>query len=175
MPPSTNLSKSQRNRLRSARDFSSYNYISSVSCDLCTSLGQDCLRMPGDSRLKCAECTRRGKPCVAMSWDSLDRTRENMKRDLSDDEKERDRLAQQLAEMIARISRKRVVLEQTEKRAADKMNCLVREMEEDGEDMTALVVDASALEANLSGLPEFTGNPFVGGTGVEASGSSQGS
>ena len=108
-----------------------------------------------------------------MSWDSLDKSRSNLRDDLSQDEKERDRLAEQLAEMIARISRKRIILEQTEKRAKEKMNCLVREMEEDGKDMTALVLDASALEANLSDFPGLAANPFAGETVTEASGSSQ--
>ena len=82
-----------------------------------------------------------------------------MKNDLASDEaeklrleKERDTLTLRLAEMVARVSRKRRVLEQTQQRAKEKMNCLVREMEEDGEDMTQTVIDASNLESDLFGF-----------------------
>ena len=75
--------------------------------------------------------------------------------------------------MIARISRKRIILEQIEKCTKEKINCLVRKIEEDGKDITALVLDASALEANLSDFPDLAANPFAGETVAEASGSSQ--
>ncbi len=100
-------------------------------------------------KLKCSECTRLGRPCVSVSWGSLDKSRESLKASLSRDEEERDRLLERLAELQARLARNRKVLEQTNERAAAKLNCLVQEMEADGEDMTQTVIDASALEFEL--------------------------
>ena len=80
----------------------------------------------------------------------------------------RDALVEQLAVAQARVSRKRKVLEETEVRAKQKLQCLVKEMESDGEDLTATVIDMSLLQAELF-------SPAPAGTVAEEAGSSRGS
>ena len=47
------------------------------------------------------------------------------------------------------MARKRKVLEQVEGCAQKKLCCLVEEMEAEGEDLSAMVIDASTLQAEL--------------------------
>ena len=105
--------------------------------------------MPGNENLKCAECTHQGKPCVSLSWASLDTSRNNLHEDLVGDEVEWDTLLERLSEVQACVARKRKVLEQVEGRAQKKLCCLVKEMEAEGEDLSAMVIDASTLQAEL--------------------------
>jgi hypothetical protein len=65
------------------------------------------------------------------------------------------------------------VLKQAQGRAAQKFKCLIEELEAEGEDMTAHVIDASALEASLFG-PEGSRSiiDVVGGTAAAGAGSS---
>ena len=121
-----------------------------------------------NSKLKCAECTRRGKPCVSLSWGSLNVARDNLREGLAADEAERDALFEQLVKLQACVSQKRKVLEETEGRAKQKLQCLVKEMESDGEDLTATVIDTSLLQAELF-------SPAPTGTTSEEAGSSRGS
>ena len=128
----------------------------------------------GDRKLKCAECTRRGKACVSLSWESLDKTRDNLCEDLEKDEAEAQRLFELYIETRSRIRRNRKVLKQAQGRAAQKFKCLIEELEAEGEDMTAQVMDASSLEASLFGLE--VGRSIidvVGGTAAAGAGSSQ--
>ena len=124
--------------------------------------------MSGDKKLKCAECTHRGKPCVSLSWASLDTSRDNLCEDLAVDEAEWDTLLECLSEVQASVARKRKVLEQVEGHARKKLHCLVEEMEAEGEDLSATVIDASALQAELFG-------PAPVGTAAAGAGSLQGS
>ena len=78
-------------------------------------------------------------------------------------------LLEQLAEMTSCIRWKRKVLEQAKGRAKKKLKCLVKEMEVEGEDITAMVIDASVLEAELFRVAPASGTVAAG------SGSSQGS
>ncbi len=131
--------------------------------------------MPDDTKkLKCAECTRRGRPCVSLSWESLDRTRDNLRDELERDEAEASRLFDQYVEVASRVRQKRKVLEQAQGRAAKKFKCLIEEMEAEGEDMTATVIDASSLEASIFG-PEGDRLSIgvVDGTAAAEAGSSQ--
>ena len=130
--------------------------------------------MSDKDELKCSECIRRRKPCVSVSWESLDKTRDKLRSELSVEEAQREALLTQLSEMTARIARKRKVLEQAQQRVAKKFECLVDEMEADGEDMRATVIDASSLQAELfpdgwpdPQLPSGGGEPLT----VEASSS----
>ena len=95
-------------------------------------------------------------------------TRDNLCEDLAVDEAKRDALVKQLAELQARVSRKRKVLEGAEGQAKKKLQCLVAEMEVDGEDLSATVIDASALQAELF-------SPTPAGTAAGGAGSSRGS
>ena len=124
--------------------------------------------MPGDKKLKCAKCTRQGKPCVSLSWASLDISRNNLREGLVVAEVERDALLERLSEAQASVVRKRKVLEQVEGCAQKKLRCLVEEMEAEGEDLLATVIDASALQAELFG-------PTPVDTAAAGAGSSQGS
>ena len=76
-------------------------------------------------------------------------TQDNLRKDLAVDEAKRDALVKQLAELQAHVSRKRKVLEGAEGQAKKKLQCLVAEMEVDGEDLLVTVIDASALQAKL--------------------------
>ena len=105
--------------------------------------------MPGDEKLKCAECTHQGKLCVSLSWTSLDTSRNNLHEDLVVDEVEWDALLECLSEVQASVARKQKVLEQVEGHARKKLCCLVEEMEAEGEDLSATVIDALALQAKL--------------------------
>lgn len=162
-------------RKRAFIEISSSGSSSSSPCDWCCSQGIDCVKMSDDNKkLKCAECTRRGKACVSFSWESLDRTRDNLREELDRDEAEAERLFDLYIETRSRIRRKRKVLQQAQGRAAKKFKCLIEEMEAEGEDMTATVIDGSVLEATLFG-PE-AGQSFidvVGGTVAAEGGSSQ--
>ena len=114
--------------------------------------------MPQEDRLKCAECTRRGKPCVEMSWDAVERTKENLKAEVARGEQEVFARLRELSELQARLDRKRKVLEQAQQRSDRQAQCLIREMEEGGEDLSRTVFDVSLLDAQLA-------DPF-GGTSV---------
>ena len=95
-------------------------------------------------------------------------TQDNLRKDLAVDEAKRDALVEQLAELQARVSRKRKVLEGAEGQAKKKLQCLVAEMEADGEDLSVTVIDASALQAELF-------SPAPAGTAAGGAGSSRGS
>ena len=95
-------------------------------------------------------------------------TRDNLREDLAVDEAKRDALVEQLAELQACVSRKRKVLEGAEGRAKKKLQCLVAEMEVDGENLSATVIDASALQAELF-------SPAPARTAAGRAGSSRGS
>ena len=53
--------------------------------------------------------------------------------------------------MQACVAHKRKVLEQVEGHARKKLHCLVEEMEAEGEDLSATVIDMSTLQAELFG------------------------
>ena len=88
---------------------------------------------------------------MSLSWASLDTSRNNLHEDLAGDEVEWDTLLECLSEVQACVARKRKVLEQVEGRARKKLCCLVEEMEAEGEDLSAMVIDASTLQAKLFG------------------------
>ena len=123
--------------------------------------------MSGDKKLKCAECTHQGKPCVSLSWTSLDTSHNNLRENLAVDEVERDALLECLSEVQASVAHKRKVLEQVEGHTRKKLRCLVEEMEAEGEDLSATVIDTSALQAEL-----FSPAPID--TAAAGAGSSQG-
>ena len=62
-----------------------------------------------------------------------------------------DTLLECLSEVQARVARKQKVLEQVEGHTQKKLHCLVEEMEAEGEDLSATVIDASTLQAKLFG------------------------
>ena len=95
-------------------------------------------------------------------------TQDNLHEDLAVDKAKRDTLVKQLAKLQARVSRKRKVLEGAEGRAKKKLQCLVAEIEVDGEDLSATVIDMSALQAELF-------SPAPAGTAAGGAGSSRGS
>jgi len=103
-----------------------------VPCDYCFTHNRQCVAMPevDGKRLKCAECTRLGHPCVNMSWVSLDKTREEYRKKVEEDEK-------LLAEVISRLMRNKKILKQAEDRAAKKTICLANSLRAEGDDVDA--------------------------------------
>ena len=120
-------------------------------CNFCVLRGLNCVKMPGNKNLKCAKCTHQGKPCVSLSWASLDTSCDNLHEDLVGDEVEWDTLLEHLSKVQACVARKRKVLEQVEGHAQKKLCCMVEEMEAEGEDLSATVIDMSTLQAELFG------------------------
>ena len=146
MPPKSHASAGH---LCLSLDIHDHGMVTASPCDFCVLRGLNCVKMPGNKNLKCAKCTRQGKPCVSLSWASLDTSRNNLHEDLARDEAEWDTLLECLSEVQARVACKRKVLEQVEGCARKKLHCLVEEMEAEGEDLSATVIDASTLQAEL--------------------------
>jgi hypothetical protein len=121
------MSSSHPNRLRLAAEIRRNGFVAPISCDRCLTAGIDCVVMPSpDSRLKCAECVRVGRPCVNLSWSSLDKTREEYAKKVEADEA-------LLAQVLARLMRNKKILKQAEERAKRKAQCLMSEMDLNGE------------------------------------------
>ena len=89
-----------------------------------------------DDKLKCAVYTQHGKSYVSVSWESLNMSRDNLHEDVAADKAIHDALFKQLATVQACLSRKRKVLEGAKVCARQKLQCLVKEIESDGEDLT---------------------------------------
>jgi predicted phage gp36 major capsid-like protein len=84
-----------------------------------------------------------------MSWDAVERSVKRSREDLERDEREQNELLDRLAELRARIVRKRKVLELAQKRSTEQALCLAREMAAEGEDVYQTVLDVSMFEAQL--------------------------
>jgi len=130
-------------RLRLYQEILRAETIAEFACADCVIEKRVCFVMP-NSQLKCAECVRLGRPCVNMSWSSLDKTRDEYKKKVEEDEKE-------LAVVIARLLRNKKILAQAEERARKKALCLAEDMNATGESVVADVVDCPAADA-LVGL-----------------------
>ncbi len=144
------MSVKTHNRLRLAREIQRLGSLSFFPCDYCASIGHDCLVM--DSRPKCAECTRRGRPCVGVSWESLDRARSKLRRDIRKTNKESAALAAQLAALTAKAARLQQTLDDTERRASQKADCLAMELGSDN-DGTEDETGPPDINQIIEGLP----------------------
>ena len=134
MPPKSRATVS---RTQLAAQIHDQGFVLCMPCDFCVLRGRPCFQMPGeDNKLKCAVCTWRGRSCVSVSWESLNMSRDNLREDVATDKATRDALFEQLATVQACLSQKRKVLESAEVCARQKLQCLVKEMELDGEDLT---------------------------------------
>ena len=71
---------------------------------------------------RCAECSRIGRKCVNLSWEALDRTRDEYRKKVEEDEEE-------LAKLLARLMRDKKILRQADNRAKQKSECLAAELE----------------------------------------------
>ena len=89
-----------------------------------------------DDKLKFAACTQRGRSRVSVSWESLNISQNNLREDVAAEEVTRNTLFEQLAAVQVCLSRKQKVLEGAEVCARQKLQCLVKEMESDGKDLT---------------------------------------
>lgn len=157
-------SLSRQNHLRRAAQILKLGEIAAVPCDRCHFLETVCTVMStlsGES--KCAECTRRGRPCVRTSWAALDESRDKLSNEIVEDEKKREELIAQLAQVQARIDRNRLVRAQAEKRSKEKMECLMREMEESGD--PPWLEDIAHVDFGLEGLG--VASPFVWNLGED--------
>ena len=103
MPPKSHASVGH---LHLSLDIHDRGVVTASPCNFCVLRGLDCVKMPGNEKLKCAECTRQGKPCVSFSWASLDTSRDNLHEDLVGDEVERDTLLECLSEVQACVAHK---------------------------------------------------------------------
>ena len=146
MPPK---SRASAGCLHLSLDICDCGVVTASPCNFCVLRGLNCVKMPGNENWKCAKCTHQGKPCVSLSWASLDTSHNNLCEDLAGDKAEWDTLLERLSEVQACVARKRKVLEQVEGCARKKLCCLVEEMEAEGEDLLATVIDASTLQAEL--------------------------
>ena len=115
-----------RNRLLLASEIQRQGTISDISCDRCFLSGHCCIAMEVGGRMKCAECVRIGRPCVNLSWDCLDRTREECRKKIDEDEEE-------LSRVLARLMRNKKIIRQADERAKRKAQCLAAELEAAGE------------------------------------------
>lgn len=119
-------SSSSKNRLRLAKEIFEHGHPVPFACDHCFVNNLCCVAMEGTSSLRCAECVRRGRKCVNLSWESLDKTREEYRKKVEQDE-------EALAEVLARLMRNKKILKQAEERAKRKALCLESEMEASGQ------------------------------------------
>jgi len=119
-------SRSSIRKKRVFDEIQSYGEVVEFSCDRCFFAGIFCVMMESSKRMKCAECVKQGKPCVSLSWASLDQTRKKLRSEIDEDEEE-------LAAVMARLMRKKKILRQADERAKRKLECLVSEMEAEGE------------------------------------------
>ena len=124
------------------------NFESPIPC-----VGCPCFVMPESlvhrKSGKCSECTRRNVACEASSWRAIDAARSSARDSIKDVEAERSRLLRRLAELQATLDRHQCTLGLAQERARRKTSCLVRELEEDGEDLSRTVVDAALTESEL--------------------------
>ena len=144
-------SPTPRNRVKErsqlVRNILRFNHLAEYPCQFCTDHLLPCYTMPSSSRqksLKCTECISRGRPCVEMSWPRLERVQDDLESKIQKD-------TEALLELVRRIDRNKALLEQAQRRAEDKQECLVRELEADGEDLSRTVADMSSMEAHASG------------------------
>lgn len=77
-----------------------------------------------------------------MSWSSLDKTREEYKKKVEEDEKA-------LSVLMVRLLRNKKILAQAEERARKKTLCLAAEMAADGEDVSAEDLSCPAAAATV--------------------------
>ena len=118
------MSAKKFNRLRNTKEIQLSGSLSSFPCEYCHSLRLSCFTM--ESRLKCDKCTRRGRPCVAVSWESLDRTRLQLQKEISTANTE-------LGALAAKIVRLQKTLDQADRRASQKADCLAAELGSDND------------------------------------------
>ena len=71
-----------------------------------------------------------------MSWESLNISRDNLCEDVATEEATHDALFKQLAMVQVCLSQKQKMLEGAEVCARQKLQCLVKEIESDSEDLT---------------------------------------
>jgi hypothetical protein len=171
----TSLSSSRQNQLRLAIEIQRNGIVVPFSCNRCFENGRECIAMP-ESRLKCSECTRAGRACVNLSWTSLDKTREEYRKKVDDDES-------LLAEVLARLIKNKKILRQAEERAKHKALCLASEMRDSGAEVDAVAEDFDCPAADAlvgfsptlwttMGMLEQVTEPFGDGTGPGVVGSS---
>ena len=164
-PSPDTVSSSTLDRQKGSARIAKYGSPADIACDYCFDKEKLCIVMSSRSgRLTCSECRKRGRPCVSASWESVDRTVDETEASLEKDGEERDKLLSQLAELQARMARKRKVLEQARQRAMEQFWCLERELEQSGEpNLKQVVRDATLVESQLAeSWPESFDDPFVG-------------
>ena len=167
----TMLSKSS-NRLRISKEIQIGGVPAPFPCDFCASRGLNCFVM--ESRPKCDKCTRRGRPCVGVSWESLDRTRLSLRKEISKAMKEmskaNDALAAKHAELAAlssKVVRLQKTLDQADRRASQKADCLAAELGSDNDGTEDEIDPMSQLVDSM--LPSFWDSILVPPQNVKAS------
>lgn len=127
-PHHPKMPSQKENRLRAYNEILRYGRPVEIPCNRCFFLGHVCIVMEGSTRLKCAECRKQNNPCVNLSWESLDRTREEYRKKVEDDE-------HLLTEVMARLLRNRKILQQADERARRKAECLASELDAEPEEL----------------------------------------
>ena len=143
------MSRSYKNRLRIASEILQYGSPATTPYDRCFLSNRTCVVMEGSSRLKYSECIRSGRPYTNLSWEALDRTREEYRKRVEDDEKE-------LAKIISRLLRNKQILKQADDKAKRKAEYLMEEMDRAGELEDAK--DCPAADALIGVSPSIWGS-----------------
>jgi hypothetical protein len=102
-----------------------------------------------------------------MSWESLDRTRDEYKKKVDDDEK-------LLATVISRLLRNKKILKQAEERAQKKALCLASDMEAAGETEMAQEMDCPASSIGMEFSPAMWATMGLIDASVAGHGTSEG-
>lgn len=148
---SKTVSRSRTDNIKRAAVIKSRGHIVDHRCDHCFSSDQDCVRMMTDKGLsKCASCTKRGRPCVVSSWESLERAQDQLSEKISADEQKREELIAALSEIQARIDRNRRIRDQAREREQEKLDCLMREMEANGDPL--LMEDMAMVDFSMDSI-----------------------
>ena len=126
-----------------------------IPCDECFDDSFLCCGMASSSShrsLRCAKCYERGKPCSYKSWRAVNSGLQQAQAKSESLQAHRDRLIQELSQVLANLASQERVVEKTRKDAEEKARCFVQEVEDSGSDeLFAAVSDANALESALVG------------------------
>ena len=80
---------------------------------------------------KCSVCQKRGHKCVTTSWESLDRTRSEKSKAISEDLVLLAKRQQEMSELVARLDRNRKILELADARARARTIQTSKQLEEE--------------------------------------------
>jgi len=119
------MSAKKFNHLWNTKEIQLLRSLFSFSCEYCYSLRLSCFIMK--SHLKCNKCTQHDHSCVAVSWESLDRTHLQLWKEISTANAE-------LSVLTFKIVRLQKTLDQANRCALQKADCLAVELDSDNDE-----------------------------------------